>query len=1182
MASQVSMNALSQGTNAGISNDLWGKAIGNLKPVDQIAIRQTSTSTDRLQVLQDVLVLARTSEQTSLQKRWMWKNNKGEVIVVRDIFAKMIAWIEKVKGIGDTIVQYDPGHAALPWAAARLILQASINDIQTNGAMLEGMELTFNLIAKSEVIERLYLRRVSTLQAPLDKSLVALYTSILEFLLESHRYFGQKTIKRIAKSVFQVEEFAASFISKIEGNMKEVESYVRLISGEIASQAETSLTDVSKRMTRLDLQSRKLDNVDTQLASVRDLMETNMRLLTDTLEELNQPINRIATHIRTLDDNLKEDERLKIFNWLSTVEYRSHHRSKVKILLPGSGQWLLRKQEFREWMSRSTSSILWLHGIPGSGKSMLVAHVIEYLQARAQRDGGVAYFYCARTANEPERADPAELLRCLLEQMACLDESEPIQLPVVTAYNSRKKEARGRTPEKLGMDECAEVVIELLHQNPVTIVVDGLDECDPTRRQDLLDMFQQIINDANNIVKIFVSSRDDHDIVHRLSQVPNLYIGAVNNKEDIESFVTCRVSEAISKKRILCGNVSQDLRNTIVETLIRKAEGMFRLVSLHIQSLCDPSQIKNRANVFHTLDYLPLDLKQSYDTILAQISSSQCPNPEIADRVIKWLLYAQQSLPADAFVMAVRSDLADQDSLQGPDILSVCCNLVIYDDESNRFRFAHLSVLEYLEQLDMYSKMSGNALLAEQCLNWILTMGDIFVEAYTEYLVFPGGTKSLLWKDNPKSTAEIATNLFSGHADIYWAQYSHLAGPLRTQGRLRLLLEKFLLPTTGFLHGCSEQFGRWVDRLDIRQLFFQQDLVTSQPPNPLFVASMFNLTEIVATLVHKNSNALRALNSFNFNCGQIAARCDRPETVRIILEETNRLQFPSEYIKSAMFEAAQMGKASALAAILDLAGYGFVSQNDVEIYLTTSYGFVRHNYTNIMSLLFNNNRSIHVDERLLIAACGSYNGATIMQCLLNFADIIELTLPIIETALANSHSGSETLMILLSSGSTINLKIDVIEIVRRYNDEQWIDLLWDRWNNPSKGPRPVWKSPGKVILTRASSAGLDMQKPLLDIIHDFDSSAFRLSWEQLLILRKWKDGPELLLFILEEKPDMDAAAVNMLLSRWDEKAVEALLAFHDLEITDDVIKIVAGNLRYGVKVMELLLEKEAEMLDLMD
>ncbi|KAG4410527.1 hypothetical protein IFR04_016339, partial [Cadophora malorum] len=698
----VHMNALSTESSRP-DDDLWGKALQTLKPADQIIIRETSTSTDRLQALQDVLVLARESERTSQEKQWKWKNRKGKFIVIRDVFGKMITWIEKIKGIGDTIMQYDPGHAALPWAAARLLLQASINDVQTNGAMIDGLELVFKLIAKSEVIERLYLRRQSMLQLPLDRSIVTLYTSVLAFLLESHRYFSQKSLKRIAKSIFQLEEFTAQYISRIESNMNDVEVYIRLLSGEIASETNASLCDITQRVAELQIHAETINNVNSRLGILQDSLEAEGQLLRQTLRDLDEPTNRLVHQIRALNDNLKEEERLKIFEWLSTVEYRSHHRSKAKTLLPGSGRWLLKKREFGEWMNRSTSSILWLHGIPGSGKSMLVAHVIEFLRDRTIDEGGLAYFYCARSANEPERADPVELLRCLVEQMSCLSEDEPVQLPVAKAYKDRKKESRGRKPEKLGMDERMR----------------------PARRQDLLDAFQKLITFSDNIVKIFVSSRNDHDLVHRLSQTPNLYIWASDNSGDIESFVTSRVKEAIDKGRILCGKVPHDLKTIIVEILIGKAEGMFRLVSLHIQSLCDPSRIKTRANVLDTLDHLPLDLQRSYDTIFGQITQSQYPNPHIADRVIKWLLFAQAQLTADVIVVAVRSDLDDQDSLDGSDILAICCNLVIHDDETNMFRFAHLSVLEYLECLDNYSRTSASSLLAEQCLNWITNNGEV-------------------------------------------------------------------------------------------------------------------------------------------------------------------------------------------------------------------------------------------------------------------------------------------------------------------------------------------------------------------------------------------------------------------------------------------------------------------------
>jgi hypothetical protein len=40
---------------------------------------------------------------------------------------KIIFWIDRFKDVGDNAVQYDPGHAALPWAAIRFILQAAVN-----------------------------------------------------------------------------------------------------------------------------------------------------------------------------------------------------------------------------------------------------------------------------------------------------------------------------------------------------------------------------------------------------------------------------------------------------------------------------------------------------------------------------------------------------------------------------------------------------------------------------------------------------------------------------------------------------------------------------------------------------------------------------------------------------------------------------------------------------------------------------------------------------------------------------------------------------------------------------------------------------------------------------------------------------------------------------------------------
>ena len=77
-------------------------------------------------ILQDIVDLVRKAEDTCKERRWKCKGLRGEKIVIRDVFAKMTSWIDKFKGVVDVIVQYDPGHAALPWAAVRFILTVRV------------------------------------------------------------------------------------------------------------------------------------------------------------------------------------------------------------------------------------------------------------------------------------------------------------------------------------------------------------------------------------------------------------------------------------------------------------------------------------------------------------------------------------------------------------------------------------------------------------------------------------------------------------------------------------------------------------------------------------------------------------------------------------------------------------------------------------------------------------------------------------------------------------------------------------------------------------------------------------------------------------------------------------------------------------------------------------------------
>jgi hypothetical protein len=70
------------------------------------------TGIDKLSILEDVLTTVEDGKKRCLERRWKYKNGDNYVII-RDKLEKIGTWVEKFKEVGDTIVQYDPGHAAL-------------------------------------------------------------------------------------------------------------------------------------------------------------------------------------------------------------------------------------------------------------------------------------------------------------------------------------------------------------------------------------------------------------------------------------------------------------------------------------------------------------------------------------------------------------------------------------------------------------------------------------------------------------------------------------------------------------------------------------------------------------------------------------------------------------------------------------------------------------------------------------------------------------------------------------------------------------------------------------------------------------------------------------------------------------------------------------------------------------
>lgn len=193
--------------------------------------------------------------------------------------------------------------------------------------------------------------------------------------------------------------------------------------------------------------------------------------------------------------------------------------------------------------------------------------------ANRERNPRPIYFYCTRSPAERERANPVTILGSLVRQLACSASDGTILEPVKELYKSREQDGFAAGP--LTLDESIALIIELSQGRPLTtIIVDALDGCDLSSRGDLLDALSKILQDSRSLVKMLVSSRADADIVCHFSDCPNLRIEASQKQEDIEYYVQSEVENLIKRKKLLRGNVSENLQRTIQSVLSEQAKGM--------------------------------------------------------------------------------------------------------------------------------------------------------------------------------------------------------------------------------------------------------------------------------------------------------------------------------------------------------------------------------------------------------------------------------------------------------------------------------------------------------------------------------------------------------------------------------------------------------------------------------
>ncbi|RWA07141.1 hypothetical protein EKO27_g7963 [Xylaria grammica] len=553
-------------------------------------------------------------------------------IIWRDYAARVV---DGLMVLGDVAVQFAPAPSSIIWSALKVLLKAHVSECESLAAMLGCATQVLPLVRCGAVYEKVYLKDSS-------EEFHEAVTNLREALVNLY--------VKILQLLFHAKHY-------LDKNVAVRFLHALLYPGE----SEESIQGLDKAGTQLSLAVQACQSVQTKSnnAEARKL-----------LQSLDEPLRHIDEGVKTILETVSADDRSKMLDTFSN--------------------------KFYEWETSSSSSILWLTGKMGAGKSILTSNVVDRYRVESTSecepiDEGFAFFYYSKSDQELKGDPIAHILGSFLRQLATVPRYPK------DVYTGLIELRRLMEDAKITFDakHCKETLSQLVDLLPRTVIVlDGLDEFESSSDVgDIVQFFIELVEKSERPVKIFISSREDPYIrdelleaKHNLAQITFFD----ENQPDIKRFVQKRTHE-------IGRWWNPEVKQKVETTLCDRANGMFRWVYLQIEQLAN---INSPEEVLERLKRLPKGLGEAYDELY---NANDGWDRIYLQRAVKWVLYARESLSTERLLSAVQLGQNNDDDelrleiasrLNEPALENICRHLIVKDPQGN-WKFAHASVEEY-------------------------------------------------------------------------------------------------------------------------------------------------------------------------------------------------------------------------------------------------------------------------------------------------------------------------------------------------------------------------------------------------------------------------------------------------------------------------------------------------------
>ncbi|KAH9044102.1 hypothetical protein EDB83DRAFT_2295245, partial [Lactarius deliciosus] len=384
--------------------------------------------------------------------------------------------------------------------------------------------------------------------------------------------------------------------------------------------------EIEDALKRLD----KLTQEEAHMAAAEILRLTH--IITNDGKETKQAVQQLASSV---DDMKWNESRKSLREWVFPSDPSTNHNIACDLHHGGTAQWFFQGSMFDEW--KSTGSLLWIYGKPGSGKTILCSAIVQDISALSQAGlASMAYFYF--DFRDLDKQHIRNLLPSLLIQLSAQsDHRRDILSRLYLAHDNGEKKPRVGV-----MIQCLRDMLTITDQRPIYIILDALDECPnlsgiPSPREQVVGLVKDLVNLRLPHLHICVTSRPEFDIRATLGPLALRNVSLHDQsgqKKDIVDYVH---SVVYSDSETMMKRWRDEDKKMVVEALSEKADGMFRWVFCQLDTLrqCLPQCVRR------TLNELPETLDETYERVVMEIKKT---NQAHAYRMLQCLTVAVRPL----------------------------------------------------------------------------------------------------------------------------------------------------------------------------------------------------------------------------------------------------------------------------------------------------------------------------------------------------------------------------------------------------------------------------------------------------------------------------------------------------------------------------------------------------------